>query len=120
MKTIAKALVIMCLSAPAALAGNTCTFTTLCTDTQPCTATEFSLIFRAGTGGPNDIELDVGDEIVGVAVGGNAQVAHIAGLSQTGFHVLTLASGTGAARYTRHVDDGPLAMTWHGTCEIGP
>lgn len=119
MKTWLQAIVASALSAGGALAGSTCSFDTVCRDGQPCAAAKLEIVFRAGIGGPNDIELDVGDEVVAVAVGGNARVAHLAGLSQTAFHVLTLANGSGAARYTRHDDGGPVATTWIGTCEVG-
>lgn len=105
--------------ASAADAGSVCTFDRVCVDDRPCAETDYQITFRAGTGGPNDIELDVGDEVVAIAVGGNAQVAHLAGLSQSGFHVLTLANGTGVARYTRHEDATLTATTWHGLCELG-
>ena len=99
-------------------AGNRCTFQMACIEDKPCAPTAFAVSLRAGTGGPDDIELHTGDEIVGVAVGGNSSVAHIAGMSPTGFHVLTLEAATGKARYTWHVDEGLRAVTYHGTCEV--
>jgi len=102
-----------------AFAASQCTFTTECYEAEPCQDTTFGLTFRAGTGGPNEMELVTDAETIGVAVGGNGQIAHLAGMTKTGFYVLTLASANGAARFTTHLADGPQTITYLGSCEIG-
>ena len=104
--------------ASAADAGSVCIFTTECFEDEACAETSFTMEFRAGTGGPNDIELVTDAETIGVAVGGDGQVAHLAGMTESGFHVLTLTRATGAARYTNHIDEGPATVSYLGTCEV--
>ena len=102
-----------------AQAASLCSFTTECYENEACQPSAFELTFRAGTGGPNEMELVTDAETIGVAVGGNAQFAHLAGMTKTGFYVLTLASADGTARFTTHLSDGPQSITSLGTCEIG-
>jgi len=99
-------------------AGSLCTFTTECYEDEPCQPTEFQLGFRAGTGGPNEMELVSDAETIGVAVGGTGEFAYLAGLTSTGFHVLTLTRSTGAARYTNHIGAGPQTVSYLGSCEV--
>ena len=40
-------------------------------------------------------------------------------MNDSGFHVLTVQAGRGAARYSVHLNEGPLAITYHGQCEVG-
>lgn len=103
----------------AAQAASQCTFTMECYESEACQPTTFALEFRAGTGGPNELELVTDTETIGVTAGGTGKVAHLAGMTETGFHVLTLTSATGSARYTNHISDGPLTVTYLGTCEVG-
>ena len=107
--------------AAAAHAASECAFATECYETEPCTGTSFGLTFRAGTGGPDELELVTDAETIGVAVGGNGKVAYLAGMSASGggFHVLTVMAGTGEARYTAHIGDGPQVVTYLGRCELG-
>ena len=102
-----------------AQAASLCTFTTECFENEACQPTQFELEFRAGTGGPNELEIVTEAETVGVAVGGSGEVAHLAGMNADGFHVLTVMRETGAARYTRHIGDGPRSVTYLGSCELG-
>ena len=105
--------------AGAAQAANECNFTLECFEGEACQETEFGLQFRAGTGGPHEMEIVTDAETIGVNVGGNGQIAHIAGMNDSGFHVLTVQAGSGLARYSVHLNDGPLAISYHGQCEIG-
>lgn len=100
-------------------AASQCTFTTECYEGEICQETQFELTFRAGTGGPFEMELVTDAETIGVAVGGTGEFAHLAGMTESGFYVLTLASADGAARFTAHLADGPQAITYLGTCEVG-
>ena len=105
----------------AAFAGSTCRFTQLCEETSACEPADLVLDFRAGTGGPLEMELATPTGIVEVSVGGTGTVAHVAGMSGDGFHVLTVQAGTGTARYTYHTNDpeaGPTVKTYLGTCEV--
>jgi len=99
-------------------ASSLCTFTTKCVEADVCTDTVFELRFGAGTGGPNELEIVTDAETVGVAVGGTGETAFLAGLTERGFHVLTVEAGSGAARYTNHVADGPVAVSYLGSCEV--
>jgi len=106
-----------------AQAASLCSFTTRCFEAEPCQDTDFSLEFRAGTGGPNDLELVTDAETIGIAVGGTGKVAYLAGMTDSGFHVLTIAAGTGAARYTRHIgpapaNETPQSVSYLGSCEL--
>lgn len=100
-------------------AGNKCTFTTECFEQEACQDTQFQLEFRASSDGSSELELVTDAETVGVSVGGSGQVAYLAGLTPSGFHVLTVTRETGAARYTNHIGDGPLVASYIGTCEVG-
>ncbi len=113
------AVLTVILWASATQADSLCTFSTECYEDETCQETGFELTFRAGTGGPNEMELVTDAETIGVAVGGNAQVAHFAGMTQNGFYVLTLASSDGTARFTTHLGEGPQSITYLGTCELG-
>lgn len=95
-----------------------CTFTTECYENQACQDTEFQLEFRAGAGGPNDLEIVTDAETVSVSVGGSGEVAYLAGMTRNGFHVLTVTRESGAARYTNHIGDGPQTVTYLGSCEL--
>ena len=105
--------------AGAAQAANMCSFDMECFEGEACQETAFDLQFRAGTGGPHEMEIVTDAETIGVNVGGNGKIAHIAGMNDSGFHVLTVQAGSGAARYSVHLNEGPLAITYHGQCEVG-
>lgn len=113
------AIAVLCLNVNAASAASLCSFVIECYEGEACQETQFDLTFRAGTGGPNEMELVTDAETIGVAVGGNGNYAHLAGMTETGFYVLTLASGDGTARFTTHLAEGPQSVTYMGTCEVG-
>jgi len=102
-----------------AFASSLCTFDTKCVEAEACIQTHFELRFGAGTGGPNELQIVTETDTVGVAVGGNSKIAFLAGLTERGFHVLTVASGDGAARYTNHLSEGPVTISYLGHCELG-
>lgn len=108
-----------CLISPAAQASSLCTFITECYEGEACKDTQFALTFRAGTGGPNEMELVTDAETIGVAVGGDSTAAHLAGMTDSGFYILTLTSADGTARFTAHLREGPQSITYLGTCEVG-
>ena len=117
------AIASLSLLATGANAASLCTFTTECYEDQPCQPTDFSLTFGAGTGGPNELELVTDAETIGVAVGGTGTVAYLAGMTESGFHVLTVMNGTGEARYTNHIGpdgagNGPQTVSYLGKCEL--
>jgi hypothetical protein len=109
--------IFLCLT-QAVQAASLCRFTVACLEDEPCAETSFTMQLRGGTGGPNEIELVTDAETIGVAVGGNGRVAHLAGMTDSGFHILTVTRETGAARYTNHVDAGPLTVSYIGSCEM--
>lgn len=78
-------------------ATSECTFTAECHEAGVCADTTFSLAFRAGTGGPNEPEPVTDAETIGVAAGGNGQVACPAGTDHGAF-------------------PGPAVVTRHGPC----
>lgn len=121
MKYVRQAVVsiVIFILVPMAQADSLCTFTTECYEDESCQDTAFEVTFRAGTGGPNEMELVTDAETIGVAVGGNAQIAHFAGMTENGFYILTLASADGAARFTAHLGEGPQSITYLGACELG-
>ena len=101
------------------MAASECRFVTECYEGEACQETQFDITFRAGAGGPNEMELVTDAETIGVAAGGTAEVAHLAGMTETGFYVLTLASADGTARFTAHLINGPQSVTYLGRCEVG-
>ena len=102
----------------AVLAGNLCTFTTECFENEASQETAFTMEYRAGLGGANEFELVTDAETIAVSVGGSGDVAYLAGMTESGFHVLTVTRETGAARYTNHVASGPFTVSYLGSCEV--
>ncbi|MEM8577794.1 MAG: hypothetical protein AAGF60_08080 [Pseudomonadota bacterium] len=99
-----------------------CVFATECVEAEGCTETEFEprLAGRMGGMTPDEMIVEAGFEspaetvrLLGVLSNG---ALSLAGGTFQARHLLTV-SDTGAARYTVHYAEGPMAISYLGTCE---
>ena len=112
------ALVALVLPALAA-AEHACRFDTECVDTEPCAPSGFeaTLSGEAGTMAMRlASEAGTVPGTLSVTPGG---ATFFLGLAERAVHLLTLA-GDGGARYSVHLPDVPMAVTYVGTCEAVP
>ncbi len=99
-----------------------CRFSKECFETEACSDTEFKTQLSGKAGG-----LTPADMVVEANLITDAETTTMLGLrsdktySLSGGlfdarHLLTIAA-SGAARYTVHLADGPMVITYHGKCE---
>jgi len=100
----------------------TCNFEIECFETENCVETGFSTQLTGVSGG-----MAADNMIVDATLQSDAASTPMLGLQSAGSyalsggtfdarHFLTIAA-TGGARYGVHLADGPIAITYHGTCE---
>jgi hypothetical protein len=94
-------------------AATQCTFTTECFEAEACTETSFAVSLDETDAG---LTLSSDAESFPVALGGSDKVRVYVGFTQSAFHLLT-ATDTKSARYTTHIYDGPLLVSYLGSCE---
>ncbi len=98
----------------------TCTFTTECFDFDACTETALTVDLSGLGGGlePDELILaaDITTDAETFAMLGtqNADQISLTGESDYGHGLFTLSAG--AARWTVHYADGPMSITYGGTC----
>ena len=116
MKTFLLALAVT-LVAGTAQARTVCTFTTECFEDEACAETQFTVAIEAGTLGPDDIVLVTEAETVHGAIAGAGSVdrGHFIGIGQGAVHMLTV-DGASDARYTTHIAEGPMSVSYIGAC----
>jgi len=99
-----------------------CRFTWECVENEPCTETEFTPDITGTAGGASADALTVQSQMVSdaetVDMTGTKQVKALS-LTGGGFdarHLLSIATD-GASRYTVHYADGPIVISYLGTCK---
>ena len=99
-----------------------CRFVWECVENEPCTETEFSPDVTGTAGGASADALAVQSQMVSdaetVTLTGTKQDKALS-LTGGGFdarHLLSIAAD-GASRYTVHYADGPIAISYLGTCK---
>ncbi|MFU1606653.1 hypothetical protein ACM25O_09365 [Sulfitobacter pontiacus] len=99
-----------------------CRFTWECVENEPCTETEFTPDITGNAGGASADALTVQSQMVSdaetVDMTGTKQVKALS-LTGGGFdarHLLSIAAD-GASRYTVHYADGPIVISYLGTCK---
>ncbi|MGH1577137.1 hypothetical protein [Planktotalea sp.] len=99
-----------------------CRFTTECYEAEPCADTEFTPSLEARAGGLTEDDTvveaklvsDAGDAVLlGVRSGGTLSLS---GGTFEARQLLTIAKD-GAARYSLHYADGPMAISYLGVCK---
>ena len=98
----------------AAAAGAECRFVLECVDAEPCAATDYAIALETED---MDARLVTPAETVegrlGVTPGG---ATFALALTDDAVHLLTIMNAAGEARYTLHLADAGLAITYHGQC----
>lgn len=101
----------LCLATPAAAIE--CNFTKECFEAEACTATLFDIEIDE-TEGARKIVTPA--ETVPVSLGGSDLVRIYVGVTNGAFHLLS-RTADGAARYTNHLYQGPMVVSFLGTCK---
>ncbi len=111
-----KLLILIALLPASALAGP-CTFTTECFETEACTETEFTLNIESASEDTDNARITSDAETIsGTIAMPAADGILFQGSNAAGAHLLT-AAPDGAARYSVQYFEGPMVITYHGTCE---
>ncbi|MFZ5961745.1 hypothetical protein ACOXXX_02240 [Thalassococcus sp. BH17M4-6] len=110
-------------TAPAqVLIDRTCTFSTECYEAESCTDTGFDITLQGDAGG-----MDMQSMVLRTRLISDAGTVEMLGVQDSG--AMSLSGGTfearhlltvnaeGAARYSVHYIDGPMVVTYLGTCE---
>ncbi len=105
--SIFKAVIGLALSAAPALA-ETCDFTQECFEAEACSETSFSMEIDGD-------QLIMDAETIMVSTSGFETARISVGSSSSAVHVLTRQTG-GEARYSTHIFDGPLMVSYLGSC----
>ena len=107
------ALIAMTLPA-AALAETVCVFDAECVEAEPCAGADYAVRIAADGTLRDDAGSVATEALSGAArVGGRGEGAYAGAF---GAMIIT-RSEDGAARLTVHFEEGPMAITYHGTCE---
>ena len=112
------ALLVLVLTAPVpALALQaTCRFETRCAQTAPCVPDDLVLQLASGPMEMSALLIAPDETAIGeVGLAGNGAV-QIAARGPSGVQLLTIAPDA-VALYTRHLAEGPIAVTRLGRCE---
>ncbi|SIT14979.1 hypothetical protein SAMN05421759_12140 [Roseivivax lentus] len=112
-----RSLLILLVFLPAAAMSGTCRFTTECFEAEACAETEFTLDIEMAEAATQIVQLVTDAE----TMTGEGQMLDQGGFlfqggNANGAHLLT-AAPDGAARYSVHYFEGPMIVTYHGTCE---
>ncbi len=99
------------LSASPALSA-ACAFTSECFDGEGCSETSFSMTLEQSGG---EVLMTTDAETIPLSQGGNTATQIYVGITENAFHLLTVTEA-GPSRYTTHIYDGPLAVTYLGEC----
>ena len=103
-----------------ALAGaahaETCTFDTECFDGDGCAETEFEATL-GNDGDGNSVLSTISEDVTGETVTGEGgEHSVFTGIGPGAMHLLT-RTADGTARYTVHLLEGPMAITYLGACK---
>ena len=101
------------LALPLAAQTTQCTFTTECFESEICTDTSFSMAIEQ-TEGKTALVSDA--ETVTASVGGSDTVRVYVGVTDSAFHLMSRAAD-GTARYSTHLYEGPMVVSYLGNCE---
>jgi hypothetical protein len=109
-------------SAPAQLSFTLqCTFEKECLEDEVCNDTTFAPVLKARAGGLTETDMVVEAELVSEAgdatllgVRSNGAMS-LSGGTFEARHLLTIAAN-GTARYTLHLSDGPMVISYLGSC----
>lgn len=95
--------------------AQTCTFTSECFDTEECTETDYELTIAHDDHGAPILE-SIAENLHVTAIGGDGDT-HTTFIASTNAatHLLTRTTD-GSARYTVHMADGPLMLSYLGSC----
>ena len=96
----------------------TCHFTTECHDAEPCAATDFDLSIADGADEMTVTLATVSGTGTGALTLAPNGATQILGRSGGTLQLLTIGTD-GAARLSLHLADGPVALSYLGTCEDG-
>lgn len=96
-----------------AAAAIECSFTTECFEAEACAATQFDATLDQGA---QTAQFVTPSETILMSQGGSETVRVYVGVTGSAFHILTRGAN-GIARYTTHIFEGPLAVSYLGECE---
>ena len=101
----------LCLTGPAAAVE--CTFTTECFEGESCMETSFDMEIDDTDGAR---KLITPAETIRVVLGGSNATRVYTGFTDSAFHLLSRGAD-GTARYTNHLTQGPMVVSYLGTCK---
>ena len=108
---------LMACTARAAYAVE-CSFTTECFDAEECTETDYSLVIGHDDYGIPILET-ISETLRVTAIAGDGENhSTVTATGEGAIHLLTRATG-GDARYTVHLTEGPMTISYLGTCKAG-
>ncbi len=99
-----------------------CAFVSECFEAESCADTTFSVALNGRAVGVKAIDMPVEFEMISdtgttTLIGVRSSAAYsLSGGAFQARHLMTIAEG-GAARYTLHYADGPMAISYLGACE---
>lgn len=105
------AIVMICASSPAMAID--CKFTTECFESEACSDTSYDVSIEENDGKTALITVS---ETVPVSLGGSDVMRVYVGVTDGAFHLLSRAAD-GTARYTNHLFQGPMVVSYLGKCE---
>jgi hypothetical protein len=100
------------LATPIAAKTQQCSFTSECFESESCSETSFDLSIEETDG---QVSLVSDAETVPVTSSGNDDFRIYVGGNENAHHLLSLGSD-GTARYSTHINGGPLMVNYLGTC----
>jgi hypothetical protein len=107
---------ILTLCTASAAMATECVFVAECFETDACAETTFSASIIEGPSGPDHVQFVTEAETLDAVWAGGKSLGHLIATSESAAHFLSF-SKNGDVRYTTHLQ-GPLAITYHGTCEV--
>ncbi|WP_107844274.1 hypothetical protein [Litoreibacter ponti] len=111
MKIFKAAVVAACLATPAYAVN--CTFTTECFESEACAETSYEIAIEQDGEATKLVSVA---ETIPVSRGGSDSARVYVGVTDSAFHLLS-RNADGNARYTTHMYQGPMVVSYLGTCE---
>lgn len=111
LSTFKAVMVLACLATPAVAIE--CNFKTECFEGEACIDTAYDISIEENDGATTLVTVA---ETIPVSLGGSDVMRVYVGVTDSAFHLLSRAAD-GTARYTNHLFQGPMVVSYLGTCE---
>ncbi len=116
MRTLSTAAFMVCMATAAH--AMECTFTTECFDGEACAETDLEMTVAHNDHGLPTLET-ISETLHVTAIAGDGKThSTLTATGEGAIHMLTRSTG-GDARYTVHLTEGPIVISYLGTCKVG-